>query len=120
MSDFFDLLREQPAFFISMATLLGLMVGSFLNVVIHRLPKMMEQEWERNCAELHGQEAPTKARYTLVTPRSACPACGHPIKPWENIPVISYLLLGGKCSACKVPISPRYPLVEGLTGLLAA
>jgi leader peptidase (prepilin peptidase) / N-methyltransferase len=120
MSDFFDLLRDQPAFFVTTATFLGLMVGSFLNVVIHRLPKMMEQEWQRNCAELHGQEAPAKARYTLVTPRSACPACGHPIKAWENIPVISYLLLGGKCSACKVSISPRYPLVEGLTGLLAA
>jgi leader peptidase (prepilin peptidase) / N-methyltransferase len=120
MSDFFDLLRDQPAFFVTTATFLGLMVGSFLNVVIHRLPKMMEQEWQRNCAELHGQETPAQARYTLVTPSSACPACGHPIKAWENIPVISYLLLGGKCSACKTHISPRYPLVEALTGLLAA
>jgi leader peptidase (prepilin peptidase)/N-methyltransferase len=119
MSDFFDLLRDQPAFFISMATLLGLMVGSFLNVVIHRLPKMMEQEWQRNCAELHGQEAPTQASYTLVSPRSACPTCNHPIKAWENIPVISYLLLGGKCSTCKARISLRYPLVEALTGVLA-
>ena len=119
MSDFFDLLRNQPAFFISMATLLGLMVGSFLNVVIHRLPKMMEQEWQRNCAELHGQEAPTQASYTLVSPRSACPTCNHPIKAWENIPVISYLLLGGKCSTCKARISLRYPLVEALTGVLA-
>lgn len=118
MSDFFDLLREQPAFFISTATLLGLMVGSFLNVVIHRLPKMMEQEWRRNCAELHGQEAQAQARYTLVTPRSSCPTCGHPIRAWENIPVASYLLLGGKCSACKMRISPRYPLVEAMTGIL--
>jgi leader peptidase (prepilin peptidase) / N-methyltransferase len=119
MSDFFDLLREQPIFFITVATFLGLMVGSFLNVVIHRLPKMMEREWERNCAELHGQKAPVQAKYTLVTPRSACPACNHPIKTWENIPVVSYLLLGGKCSACKMRISPRYPLVEALAGLLA-
>jgi leader peptidase (prepilin peptidase)/N-methyltransferase len=119
MSDFFDLLREQPAFFISMATLLGLMVGSFLNVVIHRLPKMMEQEWQRNCADLHGQEALAHPRYTLVTPRSACPVCGHQIRAWENIPAVSYLLLGGKCSACKTRISPRYPLVEAMAGILA-
>jgi leader peptidase (prepilin peptidase) / N-methyltransferase len=119
MSEFFDLLRDQPAFFITTATLLGLMVGSFLNVVIHRLPKMMEQEWQRNCAELHGQDAPAQAKYTLVTPRSACPACSHPIRAWENIPVISYLLLGGQCSACNARISPRYPLVEAMTGILA-
>jgi leader peptidase (prepilin peptidase) / N-methyltransferase len=119
MSDFFDLLREQPTFFITMATLLGLMVGSFLNVVIHRLPKMMEQEWQRNCADLHGQEAPAHPRYTLVTPRSACPACGHQIRAWENIPALSYLMLGGKCSACNARISPRYPLVELMAGTLA-
>lgn len=120
MPELFDLLRQQPAVFISATTLLGLMIGSFLNVVIHRMPKMMEQEWHRNCAELRGEAAAAEAAaYNLVAPRSACPACGHAIRAWENIPVASYLLLGGKCSACKTRISPRYPLVEAMTGLLA-
>lgn len=119
MPEFFDLLRSQPALFITAATLLGLMVGSFLNVVIHRLPKMMEQEWQRNCAEVRNEEVTGSAPYNLVIPRSACPSCGHMIRAWENIPVISYLALGGKCSGCKTRISPRYPLVEAATGLLA-
>lgn len=118
MPELFDLLRSEPALFITVATLLGLMVGSFLNVVIHRLPKMMEQEWQSHCAELHGQEVPAAEAYNLVVPRSACPACGHQIRAWENIPVASYLLLGGKCASCKARISPRYPLVEAVTGLL--
>ncbi|HQR50472.1 MAG TPA: A24 family peptidase [Methylophilaceae bacterium] len=114
-----NLLREQPAFFIAVSVVFGLLVGSFLNVVIHRLPRMMEQEWRQQCAELNGQETAKSVRYNLVTPRSACPACGHNIGAWENIPLLSYLALGGKCSACKIHISARYPLVEGLTGLLA-
>jgi leader peptidase (prepilin peptidase) / N-methyltransferase len=114
-----DLLRELPAFFIAVSVVFGLMVGSFLNVVIHRLPKIMEQEWRAQCAELNGQENAESARYNLVTPRSACPACGHRITALENIPLLSYLALGGKCSACKAHISPRYPLVELLTGVLA-
>jgi leader peptidase (prepilin peptidase) / N-methyltransferase len=102
----------------------GLLVGSFLNVVIHRLPKMMEAQWAAECATLPGSttEEPSIAptRYDLVVPRSACPHCGHPIRWFENIPVFSYLFLQGKCSACGARISPRYPLIELLCGLLFA
>ena len=94
------------------------MIGSFLNVVIHRLPKMMEREWHANCLELQGKEVPEQTKYTIVTPRSACPSCGHQITAMENIPIISWLMLGGKCKGCKAKISFRYPLVEALTGAL--
>lgn len=123
MPEIIDLLQRQPTLFITIATLFGLLVGSFLNVVIHRLPKMMEQEWHRNCAELRGEETAEALKYNLVVPRSACPACGHRISAWENIPVISYLTLRGKCAGCKMRISARYPLVElcagALSGLIA-
>lgn len=119
ITDLLNLLREEPAFFIAISVFFGLMVGSFLNVVIHRLPKMMEQEWHRNCQELQGQELALEVTYSLAAPRSACPSCGHKITAWENIPVISYLFLRGKCSGCKTPISLRYPLIETLTGVLA-
>jgi leader peptidase (prepilin peptidase)/N-methyltransferase len=111
-------LQESNAIFITLSVLMGLMVGSFLNVVIHRVPKMMEREWHSNCLELQGKEIPDLPKYNIVTPRSACPSCGHKITALENIPVISYLALRGKCSACKAPISVRYPLVEALTGIL--
>jgi leader peptidase (prepilin peptidase)/N-methyltransferase len=102
------------------ALIVGLFIGSFLNVVIHRLPKMMERDWQAQAAEVRG-EAPAEApRYNLAVPRSACPACGHPISAWENIPVVSWLLLRGKCSACKSPIALRYPIIEIVAGLLAA
>lgn len=121
MTELFDLLRSQPALFIAVAGLFGLLVGSFLNVVIHRLPRMMEQEWRTHCAELHGEDAAAPAApYNLLRPASACPACGHGIRAWENVPLLSYLLLRGKCSACGARISARYPLVEALAGLLAA
>ena len=113
-----DLLRAEPTFFVTFSVIFGLVVGSFLNVVIHRLPKMMEREWHNNCLELQGKEVPEQPKYTIVTPRSACPNCGHNITPLENIPVISYLMLGGKCKGCKVKISMRYPLIEVLTGAL--
>lgn len=102
--------------------LLGLCIGSFLNVVIHRLPKMMEQEWQTQCAELRGDPPPLASdALTLSTPRSRCPACGHQISALENIPLISYLLiLKGKCADCGAGISPRYPIVEAATGLLSA
>ncbi|MBI1175620.1 MAG: prepilin peptidase [Sideroxydans sp.] len=100
--------------------MLGLMVGSFLNVVIHRLPRMMEREWRQQCAELSGTAAEETPHYNLVVPRSACPACGHPIGALENIPVISYLLLRGKCKGCGARISMRYPVVEALCGILSA
>ncbi|MDR3298468.1 MAG: A24 family peptidase [Candidatus Accumulibacter sp.] len=99
---------------------IGLLVGSFLNVVIHRLPRMMEREWQCQCAELRGEEAPRGETVSLVKPRSRCPACGHAISALENIPLVSWLFLRGKCSACQAPISIRYPLVEALTALLSA
>jgi len=100
--------------------LLGLCVGSFLNVVIHRLPKMMEARWRADCAELEGREPPAAEPYNLVRPESSCPACGTPIRAWQNIPIVSWLLLRGKCAACGVRISARYPLVEAFTGLVSA
>lgn len=96
----------------SLVGLLGLLIGSFLNVVIHRLPSMMERQWQREAAELSGQELPAQETFNLVVPRSRCPHCGHAIAWYENIPVLSYLALKGQCSACKAPISLRYPLVE--------
>ncbi len=108
-----------PPIFVICAALLGLCVGSFLNVVIHRLPKMMERQWKAECAELAGQEPAPVERYNLVVPRSACPSCGHRITALENVPLLSWLVLRGKCAACKAPISRRYPMVELLTGVLS-
>src|SRR6476620_617088 len=106
-----------PAVF---AAILGLLIGSFLNVVIHRMPKMMQRASDNYVAQESGQPLPHMERYDLVLPRSACPHCGHQITALENIPVLSYVVLGGKCSQCKAPISIRYPLVEAVTGLLSA
>lgn len=100
---------------------LGLVVGSFLNVVIHRLPIMMESRWRRDCCDLLELEAEKEETpLTLSIPNSHCPSCKSPIRPWQNIPVISYLLLGGKCANCGIRISLRYPTVELATGLLTA
>jgi leader peptidase (prepilin peptidase)/N-methyltransferase len=104
----------------SVGAFVGLLIGSFLNVVIHRLPKMLDRGWRAQCAELAGEAVPEAPAYNLVVPRSQCPACGHPISALENIPVVSYLVLRGRCSACHVAISARYPLVELLTGGLTA
>ncbi len=101
-----------------LAGVLGLMIGSFLNVVIYRLPKIMERQWAAECAELAGKELPQAETFNLVLPRSRCQKCGHQIRWYENIPVLSYLFLRGKCSACGTPISLRYPLVELTTGAL--
>ena len=117
-SDALALLREEPTVFIVVSVILGLMIGSFLNVVIYRLPKMMEREWHKGCQELQGIEAEPAPRFNLATPRSACPACGHQISAVENIPIFSYLFLRGKCKGCQTKISPRYPLIEALTGVL--
>lgn len=103
-----------------LAGLLGLLVGSFLNVVIHRLPLMLEQRWARECAELAGQEAPPAATLSLAQPRSRCPGCGALIRWQQNIPLLSYVLLRGRCASCRTSISWRYPLVEALTGILFA
>jgi len=100
--------------------LLGLLIGSFLNVVIHRLPLMLERRWAAECAELQGHQPPDRPPLSLTTPRSRCPHCGHAIRWYENVPVISYLVLRGRCSECRARISPRYPLVEILTGGLFA
>ena len=110
----------QPAVLPWVALALGLCIGSFLNVVIHRLPKMMEREWRAECAELAGQEPVKEETYNLVVPRSRCPGCGHAITARENIPLLSYLALRGRCSACGTRIGIRYPVVELLAGLAAA
>lgn len=105
----------------AMAGLLGLCVGSFLNVVIHRLPKMMELEWATQCAELRGEANASHEALSLSKPRSRCPACGHKIGALENIPLISYILiLKGKCAGCGTAISLRYPIVEALTAIFSA
>lgn len=114
-----QLLQATPWLFITGCVLLGLTVGSFLNVVIHRLPKMLDRQWRAECAEINAQENPVAERYNLIVPRSGCPGCGHRISALENIPIVSYLLLGGKCSACKSRISLRYPAVEAISGVLS-
>ncbi|MBL0422852.1 prepilin peptidase [Ramlibacter sp. AW1] len=106
------------AFDAALAAVMGLLVGSFLNVVIHRLPRMMERQWAAECAELSGQPVPAAAPYDLMRPRSACPHCGHAIRWWENIPVLSYLALRGRCSQCRSRIALRYPAVELATAAL--
>lgn len=117
------LLGEQPLLLVAYALLLGLIVGSFLNVVIHRLPKMMEADFRQECALLDqadDAEPPSRPVYNLFLPRSACPCCGQQIAAYDNIPVLSWLLLRGRCRHCKTPISVRYPLIELLTGLVTA
>lgn len=98
-------------------TVLGLAIGSFLNVVIHRLPRMLEAEWAEQCAELRGESIEVREPFSLARPGSRCPHCQRPIRPIENIPIISYLWLRGRCKGCNTAISARYPLVEALTGL---
>jgi leader peptidase (prepilin peptidase)/N-methyltransferase len=109
-----------PEFDVALAAVMGLLIGSFLNVVIHRLPKMMERQWQQECASLSGKEAPPQDVYNLWVPRSACAHCGHQIRWYENIPVMSFVFLRGKCSACGTRISWRYPTIELLTGGLFA
>ena len=116
----FEPLQSSHVAFSSLAIVLGLIVGSFLNVVIHRLPKMMERAWQDQCAELRGgQPPPPDEPYNLMVPRSACPSCGEAISATQNIPVVSYILLRGRCANCKAAIGLRYPLVELGTGLIS-
>ena len=123
-----DLINTSPAFLIAAATILGMLVGSFLNVVVYRLPIMLQRDWKQQCCEYleieNSEPASNPAtakfsRFNLQTPDSHCPNCNRKIRPWENIPVLSYLLLGGKCAGCKQKISLRYPSVEAVAGLLS-
>lgn len=103
-----------------LAGTIGTVVGSFLNVVIHRLPRMLEAEWRTQCAEIRGETPPEISdRYDLLFPASHCPKCHAPIKPWQNVPIISYVLQGGKCRNCRAHISARYPIIEAAASLLA-
>lgn len=116
-------LNHDPVMLMFFAGLLGLIIGSFLNVVIHRLPIMMENSFRHECACLdlpEEAELPAAPHFNLLVPRSRCPHCGHQVRAWENIPLISWLFLRGRCSDCQSPISVRYPLVELLTGLVSA
>ena len=117
-----DVLFSSPALFLGFLFLLSLLIGSFLNVVIHRLPIMLDREWRAQAKDIlaNPEQQTTAQRYNLIVPRSACPHCGTMITAAQNIPVISYLLLGGKCAKCKARISPRYPIVELVTGILSA
>ena len=130
LNDLASLYAGDVALFVGSVFVLGLMVGSFLNVVIYRLPIILERDWRAQAAELLPSDSAAATltsttpevpeRFNLSTPRSACPACKAPIKAWQNIPVVSWLVLRGRCASCKVRISPRYPLVELATGLLSA
>ena len=117
-----ELFSQSPAIFIAVVFAFALLIGSFLNVVIYRLPLMMQREWRDQCQELLAEPAPDlpEGRFNLVVPRSRCPSCGKDIKAWQNIPVFSYLLLGAQCANCQNTIAIRYPLVELLTAVLAA
>ncbi|HEX3943221.1 MAG TPA: A24 family peptidase [Rhizomicrobium sp.] len=126
LDDVAQLYSSNPALFAGSAFLLGLMIGSFLNVVIYRLPIILEREWQTQAAEvLAASNEPTVVaappeRFTLSTPRSACPKCKAPITPLQNIPVVSWLVLRGRCASCRAKISARYPVVELSTGVLSA
>lgn len=121
MDALINILATSPALLYTALVVLGLMVGSFLNVVILRLPKMLEARWRAECKEFLGQPAEERGdeRFNLAFPASHCPGCGHPLRWWENLPLISYLLLRGRCSACKMRIAPQYPLVEAAAAALA-
>jgi len=112
-------LSENPGLLYCTTFILGLLIGSFLNVVIFRLPKILEQDWKGQCAALLDQAIPETEKITLSTPNSTCPHCQHQIKPWENIPVLSYLFLRGRCSQCKKRISIRYPIIEIVCAILS-
>lgn len=113
-------MQESFVFLVTFVAVIGLMVGSFLNVVIYRLPKMLERSWQQQCAELRGETIEAQPHFNIVTPRSICPNCQHKIAFWENIPVISYLFLKGRCAECRTRISVRYPLVEIFTAIMSA
>jgi leader peptidase (prepilin peptidase)/N-methyltransferase len=113
-------LRTSPTLLVAVVTILGLLVGSFLNVVILRLPRMMEQNWKRDARDALGLPAVDEQRLSLSHPPSCCPSCQAPIRPWQNVPVLSWLALRGRCAKCRAPISVQYPLVEAAAALLSA
>lgn len=121
MASSFQLWADNPALFLTVVGILGLVVGSFLNVVIHRLPIMLEKNWRRECQAFLNLEpdADQDQPYNLLVPGSHCPQCKRPVRPWENIPVVSYLLLKGRCAGCRTPISLRYPAIEALTAAIS-
>ena len=116
---FVQSLQNNPALFIAVVALMSLMIGSFLNAVIHRMPKIIERQWRAEVAEASGQPLPDETAYNLMVPRSACPSCNRQITALQNIPVVSYLLLRGRCASCGIRISPRYPIIETLTAALS-
>ncbi|MAX92330.1 MAG: prepilin peptidase [Pseudomonas sp.] len=118
--DVVNFLASNTLAFVLCALVLGLLVGSFLNVVIHRLPIMMQRDWRAQAREYLELPVEPTTTFNLILPNSHCPQCDHEIRPWENIPLVSWLALRGKCSSCRAPISRRYPLVELLCGLLSA
>lgn len=122
MLQFTELLTTFPALFIVMVAIFSLVIGSFLNVVIYRLPKMMENDWQQEYQAYFNADttATAPAKFNLAVPRSACPACNAPVQARDNVPVLSWLLLKGKCRSCSAPISARYPVVEALTAVLSA
>ncbi len=114
-----DFLASTPLAFVFCATVIGLLIGSFLNVVVYRLPIMMQRDWQAQAREVLELPGVEHERFDLLLPDSSCPHCGHRIKPWENIPLLSWLALRGRCSGCQAPISKRYPLVELACGVLS-
>jgi len=112
-----ELLSSMPALWLTVVGLLSLLIGSFLNVVILRLPVMMEREWRAQAAALEGREEEPGEPFNLVVPRSRCPKCGAAVRAWQNIPLLSYVLLRGRCAGCSAPIGLRYPAVEAFTAL---
>ncbi|MDX2354314.1 A24 family peptidase [Stutzerimonas xanthomarina] len=117
--DIFDFMASNTLAFVLCALVLGLLVGSFLNVVIYRLPIMMQRDWRAQAREYLELPVEPTTTFNLILPNSHCPQCDHEIRPWENIPLVSWLALRGKCSSCRAPIGSRYPLVELLCGLLS-
>ncbi|MCC6916828.1 A24 family peptidase [Nitrosomonas sp.] len=117
--NFLNVLQASPVLSISFVAIIGLILGSFLNVVIYRLPEMLKREWQLQCAELHGEQIKVLPVFNLAVPGSGCPQCGHKISALENIPIISYLFLRGQCANCRARIPISYPLVEALTAVLS-
>ena len=110
-------LQQSPLLLAILCAVLGLLVGSFLNVVIYRVPIMLQRQWTREAKDVLGHEVLESSSFNLSFPKSSCPKCGHAIRPWENFPILSWLILRGRCAGCNSSISPRYPIIENISGL---